>query len=166
MPQSLDETPSTTLATLPGAAILLQTRRLLLTALGAAIVYGFVTYSSKSSCAGGFTGDGGFLDADGRPTDVAPSCVNLTMQPSVLMYVAIGILVPSAISRVLRNADTEAAAIRMLERAEVVIIAVVAASVVISHVWFWTIPIDSGTGFLFPFPFGSVSLDISPIENG
>lgn len=167
MPEHVDAHPSTALSTLPGAEILLRTRGLLLSALGAALVYAFVTNASKGHCPGGSTGGGGFLDADGLPTDVPPSCIALTLQPSVLVYVAIGVLVLSAISRVLSVADSEAAAIRILDRARVVIIAVVAASVLISHVWFWLIPIDDWTGtgaFLSPFPFGSVSQDISPIQ--
>ncbi|MCD2443094.1 hypothetical protein LQ757_12495 [Agromyces sp. SYSU K20354] len=168
MPETLANRPSANLATLPGAAVLLRVRRLLVLALIMSLVYGFFTHVSKSYCPGGFSGDGGFVDADGRPTDVAPSCISLTLGPSWLVYAAIGVAVFMAITRVLKRAATEADALRILDRAAAFIGILAVASIVISHVWFALIPIDeSGTGaFLFPFPFGAVTVDISPMTNG
>ncbi|MDQ1576222.1 MAG: hypothetical protein QOH55_1372 [Microbacteriaceae bacterium] len=169
MPKTLDKRPSATLPTLPGAAILLRTRRLLFWAFGAALVYGLLGVASKGGCPGGFTGGGGYLNADGQPTDVAPQCVNLTLQPSPTIFAVIAIVTLVAISRVLKSADSEAAAIRTLNKAVIVIVAIVGAWIVISQVSFWMIPITDwdGTGsFFIPFSFGAVNVDISPMNGG
>jgi hypothetical protein len=62
-------------STLPGEAMLQRVRRLLGWALGAGFAYSLIGGASKSSCPGAVTGDGGYLDAAGQPTDVAQLCV-------------------------------------------------------------------------------------------
>lgn len=169
MSETLDRQPGAELSTLPGAAILRRTRSLLYCALGTGFVYSVLSVASKGGCSGGVTGDGGFIDADGRPTEVAPYCVDVTMRPSTIVYLAIAIIVLVAITRVLRRADSEAAAFRMLDRAAILLVAVTAIWLVITHVSFWMIPIDQwdgGSYFPLPFTFGAVDVEISPIRLG
>ena len=165
MPETLDRPPSAALSTLPGAAMLFSTRRLLIWALGTAFLYTVVSGSSKGFCTGSVT-DIGFVGADGQPTDVAPQCLNITQQPSAIVYAVIAIVVLVTITRVLKTAESEAAAIRSLDRAVIVIISVVGAWLVIAQVSFWMIPIaewDGSSDFVVPFTFGNVDVDISPV---
>ncbi|WP_448003236.1 hypothetical protein [Agromyces bauzanensis] len=169
MPEILDRRPSAALSTLPGAAVLLRTRRLLFWALGATFAYAVLGGASRSYCPGGFTGDGGFLDAAGQPTDAAPQCVTLSLQPSGIVFAAVAIIVLAAISRVLRSAATETAAIRMLDRAAIIIVVVVAAWTLITQVSFATIPLEGWDGtepFYFPFTFGNVRVEVTPLPQG
>lgn len=169
MPDTLERRPSAALSTLPGAAVLHRTRRLLTAALIAAFAYATLGLGSRSYCPGGFTGDGGFLDAAGRPTDVAPQCITLTLQPSGIVYAAIAIIVLAAITRVLRSAATEAAAMRTLDRATFAIIIVVVVWTLVTQVSFFSIPLDGWDGtepFVFPFAFGNVHVEVSPLPNG
>ncbi|WP_136706144.1 hypothetical protein [Agromyces sp. H66] len=169
MPEILERRPSAALSTLPGAAVLLRTRRLLIGALIAAFAYTALGVGSRSYCPGGFTGNGGFLDASGQPTDVAPQCLTLTLQPGGIVYAAITIIVLAAITRVLRSAASEAAAMRTLDRAAVAIIIVVVAWTLVTQVSFFTIPLDGWDGtepFFFPFVFGNVHVEVTPLSNG
>ncbi|KAA9147243.1 hypothetical protein F6B41_15405 [Microbacterium lushaniae] len=71
-----------------------------------------------------------------------------------------------ALRRVLRRADDEASAIRIIDRTAVAVIVVAVVSVVIAQVWFSLIPLygidDSGT-YIWPFPFATVDLVTSPM---
>lgn len=169
MPETLDRRPTAALSTLPGAAVLLRTRRLLFWALGATLAYTVLGVASRSYCPGGFTGDGGFVDASGQATDTAPQCVTLSLQPSGIVFAAVAIIVLAAITRVLRSAATETAAIRMLDRTAVVIVVIVAAWTLITQVSFATIPLEGWDGtepFFFPFAFGDVRVEVTPLPHG
>lgn len=170
MADTLDRLPQARLSTLPGASILLRVRGLIWAAISAALLYNFVTHATKSACPGGGpAADGGYLDADGVPTDGVPQCISLTLQPSIVVSAVIVLVVLLAITRVLKRAATEGDAFRILHRARIVIIAVATASILISYVWFLLIPIDgwNGTGTLwFPFPFGTVLMDTYPAIQG
>lgn len=71
-----------------------------------------------------------------------PQCISLTLQPRIFVLAAIVIIVFTAISRVINTADTDEAGVRMLDLAAIVIMSIVGASILISHVWFWMIPLD------------------------
>lgn len=169
MPEILNRHPETRHSSLPGASILLRVRGLIWSALGAGLLYGIVTNASRSACPGGYAADGGYLDADGQPTDLVPQCISLTLQPSIFVSAAIVIVVLAALTRVLKRAGAEADAFRIIDRAGIVLIAVATAAILISHVWFWLIPIGdwNGSGMLwFPFPFGSVTMETYPAVQG
>ncbi|MFB6610334.1 hypothetical protein ACFCVO_08445 [Agromyces sp. NPDC056379] len=169
MPETLDRPHSAAQSVLPGAAILRRTRSLLFCALGTGLAYSVLGNASKGGCPGGVTGGGGFIDAGGQPTDVAPNCINVTLQPSGIVFLAIAVIVLVAITRVLKSSATEAAALRTLDRAALVIVAVTATWLVITHVSFWMIPLDQWDGggyFPIPFTFGAVDIDISPMQQG
>ena len=167
MPDILGSAPAASLSTLPGATIIRRIRRLLFWAAGTALVYSALATASKGGCPGGVTGDGGYLDANGDPTAVAPMCVNLTLRPSSLIIIMIGAAVLVAISLVLRRAHSEAAAIRILDRTAIVIVVVTVGWTVLTMVSFLSIPLDGwdGTGpFFIPFSFGNIDVDISPMN--
>ena len=169
MPETLDRPHSAAQSVLPGAAILRRTRSLLFCALGTGLAYSVLGNASKGGCPGGATGDGGFIDAGGQSTAVAPNCINVTLQPSGIVFLAIAVIVLVAITRVLKSSATEAAALRTLDRAAILIVAVTATWLVITHVSFWMIPLDQWDGggyFPIPFTFGTVDIDISPMQQG
>lgn len=133
----------------------------------AAFAYYVLMTSSKGFCAGGVAGDGRFIDSAGNVIASAPPCIQLTLRPSGVIFIAIVAIVIGALTLVLRRARSESDAIKYLNRATAAIGILVAASILISHVWFWTIPITewSGSGvILFPFPFGSVDVVISTMS--
>lgn len=152
-----DPTPPAALSTLPGAAILLRLRKLLVLTLAAGVVYAVVLHASRGYC-----GAGG-PNADGTVITLVP-CVTLTLAPSPFVYAALAVIVVVALGLVLRRAQSEREAVALFDRAAVVVVAVVAASVLISFVWFFLIPIEtwtSGGPLWYPFPFGAVELTTS-----
>lgn len=153
---------------LPGAQVIARIRRLLIVTLVSGLGYSMVMLASKGYCAGGVTAGGGFVDATGEEISSAPMCIDMRLGPSVFVFVALGILVLATLGRVVRRAVTEDEALRMLDRAALAVVIVVVASAVIAHVWFAFIPItgfNSGGSnvFWYPFPFGSVSTEITPM---
>ena len=168
MPDTDSLRQSTAPSTLPGAAALWRVRRLLGWAIGAGFAYSLLGTASKSSCPGGFTGDGGYLDATGQPTDDAPQCVVLTLEPAGFAYAVIAIVVFVTITRVLRHSPDEADAIRRLDRAVVGIVAFVILWTAVTQASFASISLDAwdGTGpfFLEGTYFGTVVTDIHPLE--
>ncbi|MGK9146436.1 hypothetical protein KXS11_02255 [Plantibacter flavus] len=152
----------------PWVPVVSAVRSLVIVGLIASFLYGVLTTAGRGFCPGGATGDGGFIDADGAPTDTAPQCISLALTPSLVVFVAFGGIVLWALTVVARRALTEAAALRVIKRSMIAIVVVLVASVVISHVWFALLPVDEWDGvntfFVYPFPFGSVSLDISPMN--
>jgi hypothetical protein len=137
--------------------------------LAAAVGYSMFMTSSKGYCPGGVTADGSFIDAAGNATDTAPTCVNLTLQPSPLILAAIAAIAFAAITMVLRRAADIPSALRYLDRAAAAIVILAVISVAISQIWFAMIPITDwdGTGtFFYPFPFGSVELRTEPMSMG
>ncbi|GAB3411274.1 hypothetical protein GCM10027515_32610 [Schumannella luteola] len=171
-PSKLSTDPATTASTmdeLPGRELLRAVRRLVVVAGLVALAYSFVTVASRGYCPGGFTGDGGYLDAQGDPTDAVPQCLNLTMNASPFVLLAIGALVFVAIGVVQRHAVDLPHALRMFRRYTIAIAIVAGASALIGHVWFWLLPLNDWTGdgysFVFPFPFASVDVNVSPADS-
>ncbi|WP_313540202.1 hypothetical protein [Leifsonia aquatica] len=150
------------LSTLPGAAILVRLRRLLLCVIVAGLVYSVLTNASSGHCA-----DAGTVDSPGDDegaASVVTSCVTLTLRPSPFVYIALAVIVLVALGRVLRTATTVPRALAIVDRAAVVAVVVAGASWLIAVVWFLLLPVETwdGTGsFWFPFPFGAVELTTS-----
>lgn len=162
-PEALHQT-----AALAGRSVVARIRRLIVVAVVAIAGYATFTMASRGYCPGGVTAEGAFIDGAGNPTDVAATCVNLTLQPSGLVYLAVAVIVIGAVTQVLRRAHDEMSAIRCLDRAATLVAILAVASVTISQVWFFMIPIAdwNGTGtFFYPFPFGSVDMDVTPTTN-
>lgn len=167
MPETLARPPAEALSTLPGAPIIRRIRGLLYSAGATALVYSILSTASKGGCPGGVTGDGGFIDANGAPTDAQQLCVTLTLRPSPIVYTAIGVIVLIALTLVLRRAESVTAALRLLDRAAILIIAVTLVWTVLTMVSFFAIPIDAWNGvdpFTIPFTFGNVDVDVTPLR--
>jgi len=164
----LTQTPpiSSEVASLPGATVVARIRRVLIVSLIAALAYPSFIGVGAGSCAGGIDGQGGFVDAAGRPVDTAPTCVELTLKPSPLVYLGVVIIVLFAISRVLKSSH-EAAALRILDRSVTGVCVLVAVAIVVSQLWFHLIPIGDvlagTTSVLSPFPFGFIDVANSPL---
>ena len=153
-------------ASFPGAAVVGRIRGVLIASLIAALVYPAFMGASAGYCAGGVDGEGGFVDAAGRPVNTAPACVELTLKPSPLVYVCIALIVLFAISRVLK-APNEAVAMRILDRSVTGVCVLVGVAIVVSQVWFHLIPIAdfmAGTASVVsPFPFGLIDVTNTPM---
>jgi hypothetical protein len=153
-------------AEIPGAIVLRRVRKLLITALVGALAYSLLTTGTWARCLGGYDGSGGFIDGSGEATELAPTCLTLTLRASPLIYIAIALVVIVALSSIVRKASSEADALRYLDTARAIIVVLIAVCVVVSHVWFWNLPVqdwDGGTtDFFYPFLFGSVTADITP----
>jgi hypothetical protein len=168
MPETHDRLPAASLSTLPGAAIIRRIRGMLLWSMGTAIVYSTLSTASQGRCAGGVTGDGGYIDSNGDATGVVPMCVNLTLRPSPIVFFAIAAIVIIAITLVLRRANSEQAALRTIDRAVILMVAVTIAWSVLTMVSFFAIPLESWDGvdpFTIPFTFGNIDIDVSPMQS-
>ncbi|WP_353813572.1 hypothetical protein [Agromyces sp. SYSU T00266] len=167
MPETTIQPTDPTLSTLPGAAVLHRVRRLLVWALGTGVAYSLLGGAGRGYCPGGFSGDGGFIDADGRATDAAGQCVTLTLEPSGIVFLAIAVIVVMTVTRVLRYAGDEADAIRRVDRAVRVVVGVVAAWTIATHVSFFMIPVEDWDGvepFQLPATFGTVDVSVTPLQ--
>lgn len=167
---SRTDAPATQVARagLPGAELIARIRRLLITSLAAGVAYLILPRGSRAFCPGGVDGSGGFLDANGDPTGVAPSCIQLTLAPSPLVIIAIAVIVIACLTRLLRRAGTVGEALRILDRAALAIGILVAVSIAVAMVWFWMIPITDwtpagATSLFFPFPFAAVDVTVTPM---
>jgi hypothetical protein len=151
---------------LSGTAVLRRVRSLLVMALAGALIYSILTTATWARCLGGYDGTGGFIDGSGGATDLAPVCLTVTLRPNSTMYAVIALVVIGALSSILKKARSEVDALRYLTAARVVIVVLVIISVVVSHVWFWTLPVDDwnggATNFISPNPFGSVTAIVAP----
>ncbi|WP_426622297.1 hypothetical protein [Microbacterium sp. As-52] len=160
-------TPATAAAKgLPGLAIIAQIRRVVMMAVIAVLVYSTLTVASRSYCPGGIDGSGGFIDSSGQPTDEAPVCIDLTLRPSPLVYIAIAAIVLITLGRVMKASD-ERSALKTLNRASIGVAALVVLAIVVSLVWFFLIPMEeftSGSWTVFsPFPFGTIDVTTTPL---
>jgi len=100
MPSQAPSTaPDTASAALPGAVVIAAIRRVLLWSLIAAFLYPVFMTASKGICPGGVDANGGFIDSAGRPVDEAPQCIQLTLAPSPLVYIAIAVIVLTSARR-------------------------------------------------------------------
>ncbi|SFR71020.1 hypothetical protein SAMN05428970_1097 [Agromyces sp. CF514] len=170
MPETLERPPADALSTLPGAPIIRRIRRLLVVAGATGLIYGVLGTASKGGCPGGVTGDGGFLDANGDPTGVVPMCATLTLRPAPIVFLVIVAIVLIAISRVLRRAGSETAALRTLDLAAVAIVGLTAAWWALTLVSFLSVDVLAWDG-VGPFPYpdfmlGDIDIDLSPMQTG
>lgn len=134
--------------------------------LVAALVYPTLMVASRSYCPGRIDGSGGFIDAAGQPTDEAPVCIDLMLRPSPLVYIAIAAIVLLALGKVMKAGD-ERGALKDLNRAAIGVGALVAVAIVVSHVWFFLIPMEGFTSgswtVVSPFPFGNIDVTTTPM---
>ena len=96
--------------------------------------------------------------------------MTLTLEPSPVVIIAVVLAFIVALTLVIRRAQTIPAALRVLDWAAIVILAITAVSLVVSLVWFAVLeaPIrdwspDGDWSLIFPFPFGAVDVSITPM---
>lgn len=146
------------LSRLPAGPILVRLRRVLITTAGAAAVYTLLGTGSIGTCA-----DTPGSAADGSGTTQV-TCANLVMHPSWLVYAALAAILFVAIGRIARRASTVPEALRILDRAAIVAVAVALISGFIGMAWLFLVPHDvltSGGTIVFPFPFSAPELTIT-----
>lgn len=166
MPQAIARIPDASLSTLPGAAMLQRVRRLMIWALGAGLAYSVLGGAGKTWCPGGYTGDGGFIDVNGRPTDPAPQCISVSLQPGGIVYAVIALIVLATLTRVLRHAVDQADAIRRIDRVVIAIVAVVVVWTALTQVSFASISVqewDGTTPFDLGSHLGTIIVDVYPM---
>lgn len=152
-------------AFLTSAPLLKRSRSLVLWALGSGLLYSSLV-ASKGQCPGGFSSDGGFLDAEGDPTAVRPQCVQLVLHPSPVIYLALALTVIIALTRAAAAVDV-AAAMQTMKRGAIVTVGIAVMAMVIAVLWFQATPIPATDGtVIFPFPFGTGTMTVTPQESG
>ncbi len=152
---------------LPGAPIIVGIRSLVIWGIVAAAALGTFVHGTHGSCTGGLASDGnGFLDANGEPTDIEPLCGTVTMSPSPLVFVLLGIIVVSALTRVLGRATDVDHALRILNNARMIIVVVTLVGLAVTWVAIMTLRIDDWSSFSVwsPLPFGQFEVETHPIS--
>ena len=152
-------------ALLPGAEIVVGIRSLLIWAVVAATMLALFLQGSMSSCSGGLTGSGGFLDADGQPSDVAPMCGSVVMSASPLVYFAIALIVLTSLTRILGRADTVDRALRILNNARMVIVVLTLVTFVVGYWAIMTLRVEDWNNYsiFIPFPFTTFDISTNPM---
>lgn len=152
---------------LPGQSVLRGVRGVMILGLGMSLVYSILATATMATCPGGVGPDGGFIDAEGNPTDLVPTCISLTLGPNPLVFVVFALVVTGAVSSALKKSTTESDALRYVRSASDVIVTITVVCLVAAHIWFWNIPLmDWRAGdapFFTPFPFASMTTTISPM---
>lgn len=145
------------LSRLPAGPILVRLRRVLITGAGAAAVYTMLSTGSIGTCSDApAAGDSG--------TTAQVTCANLMMRPSWIVYAALAVILFAAIGQVARQASTVAEALRTLDRAAILTVAIALVAGFIGMAWMFLIPHDaltSGGTIVFPFPFSAPELTIT-----
>ncbi|KTR82098.1 hypothetical protein NS220_19070, partial [Microbacterium testaceum] len=133
----------------------------------AAGALGAFVRGTHGSCLGGLASDGnGFLDANGEPTDVEPLCGTVTMTPSPLVFVLLGIIVVAALTRVLGRATDVDHALRILNNARMTIVVVTLVGLAVTWFAIMTLRVDDWTSFSVwsPLPFGQFEVETHPMS--
>ncbi len=141
-------------------------RRLAGFALGSTLVYSWLTRASMGGCFRGVSSDGGLIDAAGQPTTEVPQCITVTLGPSWFFIAAVAIAVLVVLNHVLSRSRDVDSAIRVLDRAVLVIVFGSLAAVVIGYLWFAQLSLDDFRGaysFLNPFLVANITIDVSPM---
>ncbi|MFF0910799.1 hypothetical protein ACFWZW_08950 [Microbacterium enclense] len=149
---------------LPGSAIIVGIRSLLIWAIVASALLATFLRGTHASCSGGLTPDGrGFLGPDGAPTDVEPRCGMVTLSPSPLLFLLLALIVIGTITRILRRAEDEDHAFRILNNARMAIIVLSLVALAVGWIAIMTVRVDDWSSYsLFsPLPFGQFDVDTS-----
>jgi hypothetical protein len=152
---------------LPGAPIIAGIRSLVIWGIVAAAMLGMFVRGTHGSCSGGLASDGtGFIDANGRPTDVEPLCGTVTMSPSPLVFVLLAVIVVGALTRVLGRATDVDHALRILNNARMTIVVVPLIGLAVGWWAIMTLRIDDWSAFSVwsPLPFGQFEVETHPIS--
>ncbi|WP_314452165.1 hypothetical protein [uncultured Microbacterium sp.] len=147
---------------LPGAAIIVGIRSLLVWGVVASGVLGTFLRGTHQSCTGGISSNGqGFLTADGAPTDIEPSCGMATLSPSPLVFLLLAAIVIGSLTLILRRAVDEDHAFRILGNARMSIVIVTLVALAVGWIAVMTLQIDDwGSYSIFsPQPFAQFDVE-------
>lgn len=148
--------------------ILVLVRRLVVTTVLSGLGYSLLTTASRGWCPGGIASDGSFVDRFGNTTEFAPACINLTLGPSPVVFLVLALVVLWAVTRVCRNPQDEAAALRDLTRAAGGVVVLTVLAVVLTTAAFSSISLESWDGSTVPQLPGWLAVDvtITPMQTG
>lgn len=151
---------------LPGAAIVVGIRSLLVWAIVASGVLATFLRGTHGSCSGGLASDGrGFIAADGTPTDIEPRCGTATLSPSPLLFLLLAAIVIGALTLILRRAVDEDHAFRILNNARMAIVVLTLVAMAVGWIAVMTLRVDDWSSFsvLSPQPFAQFDVETWPL---
>jgi Na+/H+-dicarboxylate symporter len=151
---------------LPGAALVVGIRSLVIWGVVAAAVLGTFLRGVHQSCSGALASDGtSFLGADGTPTDIEPRCGTVSMSPSPLVFVLLAAIVIGALTLILRRADDTDQAFRILGNARMALVIVTLVALAVGWIAIMTLKVDDWSSFALysPLPFAQFDVDTTPI---
>ncbi len=151
---------------LPGSALLVGIRSLLVWAIVASAVSAMFLRGTHQSCSGGLAANGqGFIDAGGAPTAIEPRCGSIELSPSPLLFALLAVVVIGTITRILRRAGDEDHAFRMLNNARMAIVVLTLVALAVGWVAIMTVHVDDWSSFSLysPLPFGQFDIETWPI---
>ena len=123
-------------------------RRLLVTAVLAALISSWVILASKAGCY--------------SETGV---CIDMQLRVSPVLFFGFAVIVFLALGRIINRSLDPFAATRVLDRAGLIVKIVALVAIVVAHAWFWAIPMDdvaTGGGVVIsPFLFGIIEVTFS-----
>lgn len=138
--------------------VLVLVRRLIITALIAAVGYSVFSTASQGYCPGGVRADGTLIDRLGNPTEVVPACITMTLRPSPLVYLVLALIVARAVTRAVQVERDEA--LRVLGRAGPTVIITTVFAVVLTMAAFFSISLESWDGATAPPIPGWLVIDV------
>jgi len=123
-------------------------RRLLVTAVVAALICSGAIVASKGTC-----------------FDQTGTCYDLQLSASPLLLIGFAVIVFVALNRIIARGLDPFAASRVLDRAALVVKIVALVAIVVAQVWFALTPLEDfatrGGWIISPFPFGSIEVTTS-----
>lgn len=159
-------TAENTTPLLPGAAIIVGIRSLLVWGVVASGVMGTFLRGTHQSCSGGLSPNGqGFVTTAGAPTDIEPFCGTATLSPSPLVFLLLAAIVIGSLTLVLRRAVDEDHAFRILGNARMAIAILTLVAVATGWIAVMTLQIDDWSSYSIfsPQPFAQFDVESWPI---
>ena len=150
-------------AVLPGAAILVSVRRLLMWALLSGIGYSLLLRGSKGACSGGMTSSDAPFEPSTGSAGADASCVHLQLTANPFVFIVLMAIVLVGLIVASRKATTETELHRILNRFAIIAAAFAAFCLIVSQIWFALIPLDGWNGevtFFTPYLVGDVDISV------
>jgi glucan phosphoethanolaminetransferase (alkaline phosphatase superfamily) len=98
----------------------------------ASVVYSALSTGSFGGCLGGITGDGGFIDNAGNPTNTEPSCIMMQLHPQAFVYLILAAVALISMT-IIRRRQARGLTTKTLTAAGALVIVVVAAAFTVYH---------------------------------
>ncbi|WP_150953912.1 hypothetical protein [Microbacterium testaceum] len=155
-------TTENTTPLLPGAALVVGIRSLLIWAIIASAVMGTFLRGTHQSCSGGIATDGqGFITNDGSPSDIEPRCGVATLSPSPLVFLLLAAIVVGTLTLILRRAVDEDHAFRILNNARMAIVILTLVAMAVGWIAVMTLRVDDWSSYAVfsPQPFAQFEVE-------